>query len=164
MFQKILGRGRGGLANTNRYVRPLWGVKKTSVNCKSSEIRCFPTFWISTTTQSNPHDCQFRWVWFLLSLACALQSGGQRETWPGTRSYLTFWKLQHILVTQCLPKEGGVVPCKFIVYFVVRSQEECGWWKSGWSPERLCSFSLLTLVSVLLLISCRTFRFPQDSR
>ena len=84
--------------------------------------------------------------------------GGQRKTGAITRSYLTLWKLPRILVPQCLLIEGGVVPCEFIDIFLDNSQEECGCWNSLWSIECLCSFSVVALVSVLLLISRRMFR------
>ena len=68
----ILDRDRGRLATTDRYVRPLRGVHQPSVNRKSPAIRSFPTLsLILLHIRSNPHDYQIRWLWFLLSLACA---------------------------------------------------------------------------------------------
>ena len=59
--------------------------------------------------------------------------GGQRKTGAITRSYLTLWKLQHIVVTQCLLIDGGDFPCEFIDIF------------SGQKPRRvwLLKFSMV---------------------
>ena len=49
----------------------------------------------------NSDGCGSYYPWHV-----PLQPGGQRETWPGTRSYLTFWKLQHILVYPMSSERG----------------------------------------------------------
>ena len=53
--------------------------------------------------------------------------------------------------------------CEFIDFFLERSQEKYGCCKCGWSPDLLCSFSVLALVSVLL-ISNRMSRCSLRSR
>ena len=54
-----------------------------------------------THTTINSDGCGYYYPWHV-----PLQPGGQRETWPGTRSYLTFWKLQHILVYPMSSERG----------------------------------------------------------
>ena len=102
VFPIIFGRGYRRPANTDRYVQRLGGVKETSVILNHLESDLFRRSDYLRQHSSYPHVYRLRWVWFVYyPWHVPPKTGRQKETSPATRSYLTFWKLLHILVTHC---------------------------------------------------------------